>query len=166
MRVREHTADDDLVPLLLRVHARDGYPLHATPGQATAFLASGRRVAAWVAEQDGRLVGHVALHHDPAHPTLAVAAERTGLRVEALALVARLFVDPDSQRDGVGRTLLRHAVEQAQSRGLRAVLDVGQTLHAAVALYEAEGWTRVTDLHPTYDDVVLDLWLYLSPTPT
>ena len=163
--VRERADDDDLVPLLLRVHAEDGYPLHATPEVAVAFLGSGERLAAWVAEDDdGALVGHVALHADPSYSTLRYARQATGL--DRLVLVARLFVDPGTQRSGVGRTLLRHAVDEARRRGLRAVLDVGQVFTKAVALYEAEGWTRVGDLHETYDDVVLDLWVYLSPDAT
>ena len=44
------------------------------------------------------------------------------------------------------------------------MLDVGHSLHAAGALSEAEGWTRLVDLHETYDGVFLDLQVYLSPT--
>lgn len=165
MRVRARADDDDLVPLLLRVHAHDGYPLHAAePGVPVAFLASAGRDA-WVAEDDdGVLVGHVALHEDRAHSTLGHVVQVTGLG--DLVLVARLFVDPGAQRGGVGRLLLRHAVDEARRRGLRAVLDVGQVFTGAVALYEAEGWTRLGPLRETHDGVVLDLWVYLSPDAT
>jgi GNAT superfamily N-acetyltransferase len=63
----------------------------------------------------------------------------TGLPVERLALLARLFVAPELRHSGLGRVLLRHAAAQAPALGRRAVLDVGKTLHSAVALYEAEG---------------------------
>jgi hypothetical protein len=46
------------------------------------------------------------------------------------------------------------------------VLDVGRALRALVALYESEGWSRVGALHLALDeDIVLDLWVYVSPEP-
>lgn len=161
VRVRPRTRTDDVVPLLLRVHAADGYPLHATPEIAVAFVAAAGDTA-WVAEDDdGVLVGHVALHRDRDGSTLRHAAALTGL--SELVLLSRLFVDPAAQRSGVGRVLLRHALEQARSRGLRAVLDVGQVFTKAVALYEDEGWTCLGPLQEVHDGVALDLWVYLSP---
>jgi GNAT superfamily N-acetyltransferase len=152
--------------LLLRVHERDGYPLHIGPEDVPEFFLSGREVAAWVAELDGRIVGHVALHWTPGYPTLAVAQRASGRPAEDLLLVARLFVASDLRGTGLGRDLLRLATGHAQSLGRRAVLDVGQTLSAAVALYESEGWSRVDELHLALDqDTVLDLWVYLSPEP-
>jgi GNAT superfamily N-acetyltransferase len=153
--------------LLLRVHRTDGYPIFLTPDQVPDFFASGDEAAAWVAELDGRVVGHVALHCSTDDPTLQVARDATGLPLERLALLARLFVAPEQRRHGLGRQLLRHAAAQAPAvLGRRAVLDVGQTLLSAVALYEAEGWTRVGELHlPLHVDPAktLDLWVYVSP---
>ena len=81
---------------------------------------------------------------------------------ERLALVARLFVAPEVRGFGLGRMLWRHAVAQAAERGRRAVaqaaergrravLDAGQTLLSAVALYDAEGWERIGELHLPFD---------------
>ncbi|BAL87430.1 putative GCN5-related N-acetyltransferase [Actinoplanes missouriensis 431] len=168
MLIREKTdADyDATLELLLRVHARDGYPMRITPDAVPGFLRSGHPVAAWVAEDAGRIVGHVALHCPPEDPTLTVASRATGLPVERLALVARLFVAPELRRSGLGRRLLRHAAAHAPARDRRAVLDVGQELRSAVALYEAEGWDRVGELHePLDDDTMLHLWVYVSPSP-
>jgi GNAT superfamily N-acetyltransferase len=168
MLIRAKTDADTTacLDLLLRVHERDGYPLHLGPEDVPAFFLSGREVAAWVAELDGGIVGHVALHWTPGYPTLAAAQRATGRPAEDLLLVARLFVAPTLRGAGLGRDLLRRATGHAQSLGRRAVLDVGQTLTAAVALYESEGWRRVDDLHLALDqDTVLDLWVYVSPEP-
>ncbi|WP_432840729.1 N-acetyltransferase family protein [Dactylosporangium sp. CA-092794] len=150
--------------LLLRVHATDGYPMHLTAGEVPGFFTPEHEAAAWVAERDGAVVGHVALHTPPEDPTLELARDATGLPLERLALLARLFVAPELRRSGLGRVLLRHAAGQAPGLGRRAVLDVGQALRAAVALYEAEGWRRVGELHlPLDDETMLDLWVYVSP---
>ncbi|MBB5867887.1 GNAT superfamily N-acetyltransferase [Allocatelliglobosispora scoriae] len=168
MHIRAKTDSDAAacLDLLMRVHAADGYPLHTAPDRVAAYLAEGDEVAAWVAEHDGRVVGHVALHCPPADPTFEVVERATGLPAAKLALVARLFTAPELRRSGVGRTLLRHTAAQAPMLGRRAVLDVGQTLHSAVALYEAEGWSRVGELRlPLAPDSTLDLWVYMSPAP-
>jgi GNAT superfamily N-acetyltransferase len=152
------------VDLLLQVHRQDSYPLHLAPQEVPGFLAGEHEEAAWVAERDGRIVGHVALHCPPEDPTLTVAAGATGQPTDALALVSRLFVAPDLRRTGLGRVLLRHAAGQARAFGQRAVLDVGQALAPPIALYESEGWNRVGELHPALDDgTILDLWVYVSP---
>ncbi|MEU4426193.1 GNAT family N-acetyltransferase [Actinoplanes sp. NPDC024001] len=164
--IREKTTADGpaCVDLLLRVHRTDGYPMHLAPDEVPGFFTAGVEAAAWVAELDGDIVGHVALHTPPDDPTLDVAAGATGLPVDRLALVARLFVDPGQRRTGLGRLLLRHAAAAAPQLGRRAVLDVGQTLPTAVALYDSEGWQRVGDLHVPLDaDTMLDLWVYVSP---
>lgn len=168
MRIREKAGADRAacLELLMQVHETDGYPLHLPAEEVPAFFTSGQEAAAWVADLDGRIVGQVALQCPQEDPTLEVAQRATGLPVQRLALVARLFVAPQLRRSGLGRVLLRHAAAQARVLGRRAVLDVGQTLHSAVALYEAEGWSRAGELHlPLGPDTVLDLWVYVSPEP-
>jgi len=169
MLIRAKTPADaaGCLELLLRVHKADGYPLHLDASEVGDFLVSEHETGAWVAEADGALVGlvgHVALHWAADDPTIEAAAAATGLPVARLAMVSRLFVAPQLRRSGLGRALLRHAAGKARSRGLRAVLDVGQALLAPIALYEAEGWTRVGELHlPLDPDTMLDLWVYVSP---
>ncbi len=174
MLIRPKTDADagGCLELLQRVRAVDGYPLHLKPEHVAAFFTAEAETAAWVADVDGRIVGHVALHSPADYPTLAVAQQATGLPSDRLTLLARLFTSPDLRRTGLGRTLLRHATEHARSLGQRAVLDVGQSLLSGVALYEAEGWRRVGELHLPLvgvegldDGLMLDLWVYVSPTP-
>lgn len=166
MLLREKTDADvaATLELLSRVHRTDGYPLHLGPDEVGSFLTSRHETAAWVAEHDGRVVGHVALHCPAEDPTIEAAGRATGLPADRLAMVSRLFVDPSLRRAGLGRTLLRHAVDGARARDLRAVLDVGQALAKPIALYESEGWERVDELHlPLDEHTILDLWVYVSP---
>ena len=113
---------------------------------------------------EGRVVGHVALRWAPDDPTLLAVLRTTGLPVRELLMVARLFVAPDVRRAGVARALLARVTACARSLGRRAVLDVGQTLSAAVALYESQRWVRVDELHlEPWEGTTLDLWVHVSP---
>ena len=142
--IRRKTTDDasQCFDLLLQVHESDGYPMYL-PVDVPVFITPEYEVASWVAERDGCIIGHVALHQASVDPTLAAAQRATGLPVERLAVVSRLFTSPSLRRAGIGRSLLRYATDQATARGQRAVLGVGKTLSAPVALYESEGWERV-----------------------
>lgn len=149
--------------LLLAVHHADGYPRYWPPDPA-AFVTSSREIAAWVAVEQGRIVGHVALHQASTDPTSRSAQRATGLPPDQLALVARLLVDPTMRRAGVGRQLLTKATEHAAANGQHAILDVVQDAMAPIALYEAAGWSRLQALTVTRNDgTSLDLWVYLAP---
>jgi len=149
--------------LLLAVHDLDGYPRYL-PEDAQGFVTPEYETDAWVAEQDGAVVGHVALHCASVDPTLRAAQRATGLPPERLAVVARLLVDPHFRRAGVGRALTATAIAHARRRSQRAVLDVVQDAAAPIALYEATGWTRLDPLRLEFEDSIsLDLWVYLSP---
>jgi len=66
---------------------------------------------------------------------LAGRVRRGAMHVEGLA------VEVGARRHGVGRALVRASVEYAREARLRAVgLHVSVTNHAAIALYEAEGF--------------------------
>jgi GNAT superfamily N-acetyltransferase len=97
----------------MQVHGTDGYPLHLPAEEESDFFTSGHETAAWVADLDGRIVGHVALRCPPEDPTLELAQRATGLPVERFALLARLFVAPELRRSGLGRVLPRHAAGSA-----------------------------------------------------
>jgi GNAT superfamily N-acetyltransferase len=58
-----------------------------------------------------------------------------------------LYVRPESRRKRVGALLLGAAASFGRGVGaVRLTLSTEVTNHAAQALYEAEGWTRQTDL--------------------
>lgn len=166
MRLREKRKDDEeaCLGLLRAVHHADGYPRYL-PGDLVGFLTPPYETASWVAEDEGVVVGHVALHDAAVDPTLEAAQRATGLPPERLAVIARLLVSPRVRRQGLGAQLLGHATAHAWSRGQRLVLDVTQESAAPIALYEAAGWLRVDALRLEFDDKSLNLWVYVSPEP-
>jgi GNAT superfamily N-acetyltransferase len=96
--------------------------------------------AAWVAEQDGVVVGHIGLVRGAQADCLPRA---TGRGAHELAGVVRLFIDPAARRMGHARELLDTAVAHAVSGNLVAVLDVVDGARAAIALDERSGWRLV-----------------------
>ncbi|WP_174248283.1 GNAT family N-acetyltransferase [Streptomyces hoynatensis] len=138
-----HRADGDLdacVRLLAEVHERDGYPVY-WPDRPGTWLSPPAQFSAWVAEWDGRIVGHVGLARsgaDDAAP--GVWSARAGVGSEAAAVVNRLFVAPSARGHGIGALLMARAVTAARDRGLHPVLDVLASGTAATALYERLGW--------------------------
>lgn len=154
-----------------QTHENDGYPRY-WPSRPERFLAPDQEIYAWVADIDGVLVGHVALHDALNHPTLPAAQRATGLPADRLAVVARLMVSPSAQGRGVGRELLAAAVGHARRENRRPVLDVVQESTAAIAFYENAGWTRLEPLTLELDGTdpgepigfpPLQMWVYLAP---
>lgn len=76
---------------------------------------------------------------EPTGPVIAfVATRRIANRLEVIGIA----VDPAHRREGLGRALLRTAVDAARERGLAVMtLHVSTANEAAVALYESEGFT-------------------------
>src|SRR3954452_19963764 len=70
------------------------------------FISTPDALGAWVAECDGGIVGHVALHPRGSPEVMARAADATGRSPEQLCVVARLFVSPSHRGKGLGRSLL------------------------------------------------------------
>ena len=156
---------DDLLTLAMAVHHHDGYPRYL-PDDLAGFITHSSEDFGWVAESDGRIVGHVALHHAAVSPMLAAAQRATGLSSDQLAMLARLLVAPTARRQGIAQQLIAVAVRHAQALGRRVVLDVVKESEAAIRLYETLGWVRLESLRlPIHGGQVLDLWVYLSPSP-
>jgi ribosomal protein S18 acetylase RimI-like enzyme len=123
------------VAVLSAVHRADGYPT-IWPDDPASWLGTDAECRAWVAEREGRIVGHVALVRpaaDDVAPTL--------LRHGSAVVVSRLFVDPAARGLRVGARLLARATDAAHARGTLTVLDVVTNDTAAIALYERLGWT-------------------------
>lgn len=124
------------VATLRRVHDVSGYPAR-WPDDPVGWLCPARLIMAWVAEQDGVVVGHAGLVRGVGADCLLSA---TGREAGELAGVVRLFVDPAVRRSGHARELLETAAAHAASGHLTAVLDVVDDARAAIALYERSGW--------------------------
>ncbi|MFF4266099.1 GNAT family N-acetyltransferase [Streptomyces virginiae] len=144
-QVRRRT-DADLgacVRALAEVHERDGYPVN-WPVHPADWLSQPALLAAWVAELDGRIVGHIGLSRgeaDDAAP--ALWSGREGVSSAAAAVVGRLFVAPAARGHGIGALLMERAVREARERARHPVLDVVASDTSAVALYERLGWERL-----------------------
>jgi GNAT superfamily N-acetyltransferase len=139
-------------------------------GYRLADVFSDREVlAAWVAEDAGVVVGHVALHVASAPPVMALAAAATGWPAERLAVVSRLLVAPTVRRRGAGGMLLDHAVAEAHALNRWPVLDVAAELAAAIALYGSRGWMRAGPVTFPYRDGTTvrqaSSFVYLGPRP-
>lgn len=165
IRRRADSDVDVLVDEMRRVYERDTYPV-VWPRAPRRFLAPGDELGAWVAVDGENLVGHIALHDAATDELLGgPASALTGRAAHELAVVARLFVTTAARGLGAGRALLSTATEAAHGAGRQPVLDVGQRLHGAIALYEASGWTRAAGLPLVLDEGTFDLWVYVGPEP-
>jgi GNAT superfamily N-acetyltransferase len=145
IRARRQDEIDECVALLAETHSRDGYP-NEWPANPEAWLQPTNLLAAWVAEHGDVRVGHVALCSALGHFAAPLWSEASGLPVERIGAVSRLFVAPSARGRGLGAALLDEACAEAYVRGLRPALDVLDTDRAAIALYERAGWDRVASV--------------------
>lgn len=148
----------DCLRVLAEVHKVDGYPVN-WPERAADWLAGPTQLAAWVAELDGRIVGHAALTPAGADDVApALWSSRTGTPVADTVVLSRLFVSRSARGHGIGGLLMSQAAREARERGLHPVLDVvaSDTAAAAAALYERLGWNlmAVVDQHWSPDRTV------------
>lgn len=152
--------------LLRDVHERDAYPVR-WPADPAGWLAPADELAAWVAERDGEIVGYVVLRPVAGTDAAQPVAEATGVAVERIALLARLFVAKSARRGGLASRLVSTVVEEARRRDLYLALDVVEEHGGAVQLYERLGWRRVatTDASwlPVVDGVGTPLHCYVAP---
>ncbi|MFI2643958.1 GNAT family N-acetyltransferase [Streptomyces sp. NPDC018610] len=156
---------DDCVRVLAQVHEHSGYPVD-WPERPAAWLAQPAALGAWVAELDGRIAGHVSLcrgGEEDVAPGLWGA--RTGLGVEAAAVVGRLFVAPSARGRGIGAVLMARAVARAGRLGLHPVLDVAAGDTAAVALYERLGWRSLGAVPQRWGDREVVVRCYAAVLP-
>lgn len=137
--------DDDLeecVGLLELVHRADGYPTY-WPDDPALWLSPSGLIGAWVADDQGVIVGHIALCAGTADPSAVVWSNATGLDPGQFASISRLFVSCDRRGAGMGRLLFDTACVEAVECGLQPALDVVETNRDAIRLYEHRGWRRV-----------------------
>ncbi|MCM2423896.1 GNAT family N-acetyltransferase [Streptomyces sp. RKAG293] len=141
IRRREASDVDDCVGVLAEVHASDGYPAN-WPDRPSEWLMQPSLLAAWVAELDGHVVGHIGLSRSGAGDAApALWSGREGVSVEDTAVISRLFVSPAARGHGIGALLMERAVQDAHQRALHPVLDVLASDTSAAALYERLGWS-------------------------
>jgi GNAT superfamily N-acetyltransferase len=143
IRERQQSDLDALGKALVRVHDTDGYPVEGVENPQ-GWLQPPREIAAWAALLDGEPVGHVSLTEAVVEEDAAqVWVNKANGSLSDIALVARLFVDPDHRGHGAGQELMRAAFERAVALGKRLVFDVMLKDQRAISLYEALGCTRL-----------------------
>jgi GNAT superfamily N-acetyltransferase len=142
IRIRRPTELDACTAVLAAVHATDGYP-RDWPADPHAWLTPSLLLQAWVAEVAAVVVGHVALCKAQDDTAAAVWRMASGLPVDRLAVVSRLFVAPPARGCGLGTDLLHAACAAAVASRRRPALEVLDHDRAAIALYERLGWQRV-----------------------
>jgi GNAT superfamily N-acetyltransferase len=144
----------------------DGYS-GRRPRDLRAFLDSPDALSAWVAEYDGRIAGHVAVHRKSLPVVMATAAAAVNRKTGGLAVVARLIVDPAMRRLGVGRALLGAGAAAARRQGRHPVLDVATHYQAAIALYVSCGWRNAGEVTMVFGDGTnLQSYVYVAPPAT
>lgn len=133
------------VAVLAAVHEHSGYPTN-WPADPGGWLSPASLLSAWVAECDGRVLGHIGLAAstgDDVAPGLWKL--RAGGHAADTCVITRLFVAPAARGRGVGALLVGRAAEEARSLGRHPVLDVVTTDTSAIALYERLGWEFLAD---------------------
>ncbi len=166
LRPRQGEDVEQLEVLSAAVRALD----HGYPPRLPRIFASLEALAAWVAIDEGAIVGHIELQPESAAPVMARAVDATQWPPMRLVVVARLLVAPAARRRGIGTMLLGRAVDEAHGRGRWPVLDVGPELDSALALYESRGWTRVGSVSFSFRDGPTtretQSFVYVGPPPS
>lgn len=166
LHVRPRTPGDldSCAEVLAAVHKQSGYPIN-WPARPAAWLSPHSLLAAWVAELDGRPVGHVVLcRPDEGDVAPGLWGAREGTGPEATAVIGRLYVSPDAHGHGLGAALMERAVTEARALGLHPVLDVVSSNTAAAALYERLGWELLDVVEQRWGpDQVVSLLCYAAP---
>lgn len=119
------------------------------------FLRRDGELAAWVAEVDGAVAGHVALLAVEDGELGRMWARAHDVPVERLRCIGVLFADRRRAGQGIGSALLHTATRAALENGGAPVLDVVPHHLEPLNLYRRRGWREVgrfrTDWLP--DDV-------------
>lgn len=149
---------------LVEVHETDGYPVEGVEDPQT-WLRSDDVLAAWVAEVEGEIVGHVAVMRSQGEDAVSLWTEQSGEDEARVGVLARLFVVPAARKHAAGKRLMEAAMDFGQAQGLRLVLDVMTKDVAAMRLYERLGWRKIGEaIHHFGDGENIPAVCYVSPT--
>ncbi|MDF6043492.1 GNAT family N-acetyltransferase [Streptomyces sp. JH14] len=163
--VRRRSQGDifEAAKVLSAVHESDGYPVEGV-AEPEKWLTPAGLLAAWVAELDGRVVGHVVVNRpQPGDEAAHMWQERSGDDSSAIAVLARLFVAREARKASVGEGLMRAAMEYTRENRIRLVLDVMKKDVAAIRLYERLGWQRIGEAVHTFGGGQIDAVCFVAP---
>jgi GNAT superfamily N-acetyltransferase len=91
----------------------------------------------WVAERDGRVIGH-------AYVAVVGMVPRPGRLARKWGYVSGLYVTPEERGHGAGSGLVQRAAEWAKEAGLEVLLLAAED--GGVGLYQRAGFRRSADL--------------------
>lgn len=152
VRPRHENDIDALAHVLVRVHARDGYPVEGV-GSPRAWLTPPNEMAAWTAVVDGQPIGHICVTAAGADDDATILWQRhTGGDIAQLVIPVRLFVDPEHRHRGAARQLISAAYTSAIEQGYAVAGDVMLKDRAAIQLYESLGARRLGDITHRHSD--------------
>ncbi|MDO5741041.1 MAG: GNAT family N-acetyltransferase [Ornithinimicrobium sp.] len=140
-----------LIDILARQQAQTQYPFHWPPDRGPErFLRRPSEREAWVAELDGKVVGHVAIQSVADDELGRLWASAHGVPITELRCISVLYADRRHPRRGIGSALLARATERALAGGGAPVLDVVAGHLDAVNLYLSRGWQEVGRIRPQW----------------
>jgi GNAT superfamily N-acetyltransferase len=150
--------------LLGLVSAENGYPL-PRPASRREWLTGADLLDAWIAEQAGRIQGHVAITRVDGDPATALRwREVTGRPASELTDVSRFFVRSSARGQGIGTALLETAVAESRARGLVPVAKMVSTSRRGVPLFDRAGWRMVAMYPCGKRGEDLETYLYVAPS--
>lgn len=162
IRPRAEEDLDGCVACLKHVYAQDRYPVQGV-ADTEAFLNDSAIQQAWVVESNGKITGHVAVS-TAMDSDISVALYWQKQPEAKIAVLERLFVDPDSRGSGVAARLIAQAVAWADERVIRLVLFALEKDRDAARLYERLGWTHFgTQTYRYGDGQQMDAHCFISP---
>ncbi|MEU8742980.1 GNAT family N-acetyltransferase [Streptomyces parvulus] len=160
-------SDDDLTgaaEALVEVHETDGYPVEGVD-DPEAWIKSEDVLAAWIAESDGRIVGHVAVMKPQGEAAADLWVKQSGDDMGHVGVLARLFVVESARKQTAGRQLMEAAASHARDHGLRLVLDVMVKDASAIRLYERLGWRKIGEtIHHFGNGETIPAVCFVSPS--
>lgn len=129
--------------LLEVVYYQEHYPV-VRPHRPRDWLTSDDVLAAWVAERNGEILGHVAISRVGRDPVSALRWRET-IEHEPSELmgVSRFFVRPKSRRQGVGTALLDAAVEEVRRRGCDPVIEMASESSDGLPFFVGRHWRLI-----------------------
>ncbi|MFI1095054.1 GNAT family N-acetyltransferase [Streptomyces sp. NPDC020917] len=130
---------------LMKVHKTDGYPVEGVE-DPEAWIRPPAVLSAWVAEDEGKIVGHVAVMRTQGEGAVSLWRDKSGESEGRIGVLARLFVVREARKHAAGERLMRAAMDYAKQNSLRLVLDVMTKDTAAIRLYERLGWQHIGEV--------------------
>lgn len=179
VHIRERRGSDlpRLIEVLAEQQPSSRYPFRwPLPFPVENFIARDHELAAWVAEVDGQVVGHVCVQSAAGATSGsgwdgdelgAMWSAGHGRPVDELAIVAALFTSLEVRGAGVGGVLLDTAVAWMHDHNLGPCLDVIPKYSNALAVYERRGWRQIGEVRPPWlpDEDSAVVAMVLAQTP-